>query len=275
MNQHLKMLTLTAAVLVASACSRLERIEVDPKSLELTTAGQSQNLGVKGFDQNNKAMEKVEFAYTSTNPSVATVDATGKVVAVKSGSATVEISSGEKKEVVAIEVKIPGKLTLNPSPIALTGVSATVALEAKVFDDAERPIDGAKVEFAVADPTIATIKDGTLTSAAVGSTKVTATSGALKAETDLTVALPAFESIVIEPASPIAAKVGEMKFLQVSFKDAAGAGVAGLKPTFTSSDEKIAQVNEGGQVTAVAAGNATITVSLGEKSATATVSIKK
>lgn len=273
MTNRNQILTLAVALVLTAACSRLEKIEAAPKSIELKAAGQSETVQAKGFDQNGKAMEGVEFAYASTNAAVATVDATGKVTAVKSGSATIEVSSKEKKEAVTVEVRIPAKITFGEAAVTLTGVGASAAVSAKVFDDADRPIEGATVTFAIADDKVASIADGKLTAVAPGATKLGATLGTLKAEADVTVALPAFEKIEVEPAAP-AVKVGEKAFLTTKFKDAAGGDVAGLTATFTSSDAKIATV-ENGQVTGVAPGKATITVASGEKTAAVVVTVAK
>lgn len=273
MKSQLKTLTLAGAVLLSAACAKLERVEATPKTLLFTAANQTQAAGVKGFDQNGKEMKNVPFTFASSNPAVATVDATGQVKSVKSGSATIEVSSGDKKDALAVDVKIPARIVFGASPMTLTGVGSSAQLDAKVLDEVDRPIDGATVTFAVTDALVATAAEKTVTSVGVGTTKLTATFGGLKGETDLTVALPPFETVAVEPAT-VTVKAGEEAFVTTTIKDAAGAAVAGVAVTFASSDAKIATV-ESGKIKGVAAGSATITASAGDKKTEIKVTVKK
>ncbi len=271
MKNSLKLVTLATAVLLAGACAKLDRIEAAPQALSFKAAGESQALAVHGFDQNGKEMEKVEYTFSSANAEVATVDATGLVKAVKSGNTTIDIASGEKSASVSVDVKIPSKIEFGA--VSIVGLGKSVPLAAKVLDDAGRQL-GDAVTFAVADGKFAEIKDGALTSLAVGSTKITATSGALKTEVEATITLPEFDTLAVTPASPIALKAGGEAQLvtEVKLKDAPVEGVAGAV-TFASDKETVATVANG-KITAVAKGEALITVSLGDKKAEIKVVVK-
>jgi hypothetical protein len=259
------------AVLSLVACAKLERIDAQPKKLQFNAKDQTNTVLAKGYDKDGKDFEKATFTFASANAAVATVDATGKVTALKSGTTSIEVTSGEKKDVVAVDVSIPAKIVFT-SPITITGLAGSAALEAKIVDELDRPIDGG-IKFESGDEKIATIADKTVTSTGVGATKIKATFGELSAEADLTVALPAFDAVTAEPAA-LTVKVGEKGFLTIAVKDAAGAAVAGISPTFKSDNDKVATV-EAGQVTGVSAGTANVTVMAGEKSATVKVTVKK
>jgi uncharacterized protein YjdB len=218
-------------------------------------------------------VEDVKLEFASTDPNVATVDAKGTVAAVKSGSATVEIKGGEKSAKVPVEVSIPAAIAVK-GPITLTGLGSKAEAEATVQDDAGRPVSGAAVEFTSADPNIAEVAGNTVTAKAVGSTSLTATSGALRQQIEVTVKLPEVASMAIEDA-PANMKVGESVELKVTAKAADGAVIAGVTPAFASSNEKLATVDDKGTVKAVKVGTVTITARNGDKSADAKIVIKR
>lgn len=260
-------------VLTAVACQRIDRVEIAPKSVLLTTTGQTASVSATAFNAEGKGMEGVKFAFTSSAPGVATVDATGAIAAVKSGEAEITAKVGEKSSAIKVEVKIPAKVTL-AAPARLVGLGATAELDAKVLDQLDRPIEGAAVTFALADTSFALVAGSTITAVAPGQTRLVASFGAFKAEADVVVELPAFAAITIEPATSTI-KIGEGSSLITTVKNAEGGAVAGVPVTFASSDAKIATIDASGRVTGVAAGKAKITATAGDKSTEVEVVIKK
>lgn len=262
-----------ALLTCVTACKKVERIEVEPKTVSLTEAGKKETLKATAVTADGKPMEGVKFEFASSDPKVATVDAKGTVVSVKSGSATVEIKGGDKSAKVPVEVSIPAAINVK-GPIALTGVGSTATVDATVQDDAGRPVNDAQVELTSADPNIASVSGKTVTAKGVGTTSLTATSGALRQQIEVTVKLPEVSSIAFEGA-PANMKVGESATLKVAAKGADGAAIAGVTPTFTSSNEKIATVDATGTVKALKVGAVTITAKSGDKTADTKITIKK
>ncbi len=68
-------------------------------------------------------------------------------------------------------------------------------------DDAGRPVQGAAVEFTSADANIAEVSGNTVTAKGPGTTKLTATSGALRQQVEVTVKLPEVASVAIDGAA--------------------------------------------------------------------------
>jgi hypothetical protein len=263
-----------ALLTLVSACKKLDRIEVEPKTVSFTEAGKKESLKASALTADGKPMNKVKFEFSSSDPNVATVDENGTVIAVKSGSANIEVKGGEKSAKVPVEVSIPGAIVVKDSPITLTGVGTTATIDAQVQDDAGRPMQGAAVEFASADANIAEVSGNTVTAKGPGTTQVTATSGALRQQIEVTVKQPEVDSVSIDEA-PAAMKVGQSIALKVSAKAADGAAIAGVTPAFASSNEKLATVDATGKVTAVKVGIVTITAKSGGKTANAKITIKK
>jgi hypothetical protein len=266
-------LALAACIVLGLGCSRLERIDVEPKLVELGQVGQVSPLAVKGFDQDGKAMERVEFTFASSNPGVATVDAVGNVTALKSGSATIEVASGEHKQAVSVEVKVPARLTLSPAAISLQGVGSSAPIEARVLDDADRAIAKAPVTFSVKDGSVASVDGQRVVALGVGTTTITAALQELRAEVPVTVTMPTFAAILIKPV-PAPIPVGGKAFLEVSFADTVGAGVAGVTATFATSNEAVAVAN-GPVVTGVGPGTAQVLVTSGDKTASVSITVVK
>lgn len=226
-----------------------------------------------------KAASKLTVEWTSSDESVATVDATGMVVAVSAGEAdiTASVTDSEMSAVCRVTVKVAAKDITVPDNLDVklndgneTTVEATVS-----------PADATdvKVSYASTDEAVATVdKDGKVQILQPG-------------ECDIVTTLTQEDKKVVEKKTHIKAYY-EVEGITLDKTEGiltAGNTVAlnaTVLPeeiadetivTWTSSDEKIATVDENGKVTAIAAGEATITANAGEKSATykLTVQAKK
>ena len=226
-----------------------------------------------------KAASKLTVEWTSSDESVATVDATGMVVAVSAGEAdiTASVTDSEMSAVCKVTVKVAAKDITVPDNLDVklndgneTTVEATVS-----------PADATdvKVSYASTDEAVATVdKDGRVQVLQPG-------------ECDIVTTLTQESEKVVEKKTHIKAfyEVEGITLDKTEGVLTAGNTVtmnAAVLPeevadettvTWTSSDEKIATVDENGKVTAIAAGEATITANAGEKSATykLTVQAKK
>jgi hypothetical protein len=267
-----------ALLTLVSACTKVDRVQVEPKTLSFTEAGKKESVKASAVTAEGKPVEGAKFEFSSSDTKVATVDANGTVVAVKSGTANIEVKTGdkgsEKSAKVPVEVSIPGAIVLKGGPIALTGIGTTATIDAQVQDDAGRPVQGAAVELASADANIAEVSGNTVTAKGPGTTQVTATSGALRQQVEVTVKLPEVAEVAFDGA-PATLKVGETAELKVLAKAADGAAIAGVTPTFASSNEKLATVDATGKVTAVKVGAVTITAKSGDKTADTKLTIKR
>lgn len=263
-----------ALLTLVSACKKVDHIEVAPKDLSFSEANKKEQVKASAVTEDGKPVEGVKFDFSSSDPKVATVDANGTVIAVKSGSATIEVKGGDKSAKVPVEVSIPGAIVLKGGPIALTGLGTTATVDAQVQDDAGRPVQGATVELASADTNVAEVSGNTVTAKGPGTTQITATSGALRQQVEVTVKLPEVASVAFDGA-PATLKVGETADLKVTAKSAGGEAIAGVTTAFTSSNEKLATVDATGKVTAVKVGAVTITAKSGDKTAETKITIKK
>ena len=224
-----------------------------------------------------KAASKLTVEWTSSDESVATVDATGMVVAVSAGEAdiTASVTDSEMSAVCRVTVKVAAKDITVPDNLDVklndgneTTVEATVS-----------PADATdvKVSYASTDEAVATVdKDGRVQVLQPGECDITTTlmqDG--EKVTEKTTHVKAFyevESITLD-SNEGKLTVGNSHTIKATVAPEEVAAETTIE--WSSSNEKVATVDENGKVTAIAAGEATITATVGEKSANYEVTVEQ
>lgn len=224
-----------------------------------------------------KAAEKLTIEWTSSDESVATVDATGMVVAVSAGEAdiTASVTDSEMSAVCKVTVKVAAKDITVPDNLDVklndgneTTVEATVS-----------PADATdvKVSYASTDEAVATVdKDGRVQVLQPGECDITTTlmqDG--EKVTEKTTHVKAFyevESITLD-SNEGKLTVGNSHTIKATVAPEEVAAETTIE--WSSSNEKVATVDSNGKVTAVSSGNATITATAGEESANYEVTVEQ
>lgn len=251
-----------------------------PAETPVIATGESATAETAAQDEKiAKAAEKLTLAWTSSDESVATVDETGTVTPLAAGEAeiTAAVKDTEMQDVCVITVKVSAKKLKVPDTLDVKlNDTDEAAIEAKC-----EPKDASNIsfDFASSDEEVATVdKDGKVKVLKAG-------------ECDIVTTLTQEDKKVVEKKTHIKAYY-EVEGITLDKTEGiltAGNTVAlnatvlpeeiadETTVTWTSSDEKVATVDENGKVTAIAAGEATITANAGEKSATykLTVQAKK
>lgn len=224
-----------------------------------------------------KAAEKLTIEWTSSDESVATVDATGMVVAVSAGEAdiTASVTDSEMSAVCKVTVKVSAKdITVPENLDVKLNDGNEISIEATVS-----PADATNVEvsYASTDETVATVdKDGRVQVLQPGECDITTTlmqDG--EKVTEKTTHVKAFyevESITLD-SNEGKLTVGNSHTIKATVAPEEVAAETTIE--WSSSNEKVATVDENGKVTAIAAGEATITATAGQESANYEVTVEQ
>ena len=258
--------TASCAVTVVAKTVDVSSVTLSKSELTLTE-GESETITatVKPDDATDKTV-----SWSSSDPAVATVDG-GKITALKEGTATITAKAGDKtasckvtveKKVIAVE-----SVELDKTELELTeGGSATLVATVKPDNATDKT-----VTWSSSDPEVATVDGGVVTAVKEGTATITAKAGDKTAACEVTVKknTVAVESVELDKSELVLAE-GESATLVATVKPD---NATDKTVTWSSSDPEIATV-DGGVVTAVKGGTATITASAGDKTATCAVTVK-
>ena len=224
-----------------------------------------------------KAASKLTVEWTSSDESVATVDATGMVVAVSAGEAdiTASVTDSEMSAVCKVTVKVAAKDITVPDNLDVKlndGNETTVETTVSPADATD-----VKVSYASTDEAVATVdKDGRVQVLQPGECDITTTlmqDG--EKVTEKTTHVKAFyevESITLD-SNEGKLTVGNSHTIKAMVAPEEVAAETTIE--WSSSNEKVATVDSNGKVTAVSSGNATITATAGEESANYEVTVEQ
>lgn len=245
-------------------------VSVSPSSLSLTEGESSQlQATVSPSDATDPSLY-----WTSSDNSVASVTSSGRVSAMKPGSATITAKAGEKSGTCRITVNakvIPvSSITLSKTELALTeGDSETLTATVKPDDATDKT-----VTWSSSDQTVASVDAaGKVTAKKAGTATITAKAGDKTATCKINVEAKVIpvSSITLDK-SELTLTEGDSETLTATVKpdDATDKTV-----TWSSSDQTVASVDAAGKVTANKAGSATITAKAGEQSVSCEVTVKQ
>ena len=207
-------------------------------------------------------MPDAAVAWSSGNPSVASVDGSGLVTAVGNGQATITAASGSASTGVAVTVaQVTTAVLVNPATVELS-VGDTVRLSASVTDPNGNAVAGAELSWSSGSESVARVDvSGLVTGVGRGQVTITATSGPVSGRASVT---------VVEPDPPVPVGMvpdqtvdeGQATTLNAAeyFNDPDGGD---LSYAAASSDSAVATATVSGSevsVRGVGPGTATVTV---------------
>ena len=255
-------------VLIVSACgvteaerAPVDSIAVNPPAMSLSIGGTGA-LDVELKDASGNDLRDRRVFWASANPAVASVSERGVVTAVSAGRVEIAATSEGKSAIAAVTV------AENPQPVAAVSVGPTnqtlfvaqsIQLNATAFDSHGRALGGRPVAWLTNNPSVASVSQtGVVTGVSPGVALITAAIEGSAGSTQITVKLVPVHSVTLAPSEPIVEQ-GRVQTLTATLRDAAGKILTGRPIVWTSSDVRIASVDQSGTVVGVRRGTARIT----------------
>lgn len=256
-----------SAVMVAAT------ITLEPASVTLHALSDTIRLAATILDGSGAAMAGAPIAYTSTDASVARVDASGLVTAAGNGSAVVTAASGAATGVATVTVEqMVGVVRVAPDSATLVAIGDTLRLKAEALDSMGRAVPGTHVfEWSGGDSVAAVDADGLVTALGNGRAVVTATAGTVSGGATVNVRQSVAQVRVL-PGLVTLFSIGTTAQLEARALDANGAEVPDTEFEW-SSDHGAARVSASGVVTAVREGTGVVTATTGSVSSSVAVTV--
>ena len=210
--------TATAGAASGSASVDVDQVPADiavqPDAVAFGAVGDTARLEATVLDANGHAIPDPDIAWTSEDPAVASVDASGLVAAEANGTTTVTATAGAASGSASVDVdQIPADVAVQPNAVALRAVGDTARLEATVLDANGHTISDTEVAWASEDSAVASVNASGLVSAeANGNTTVTATAGAASGSASVNVNVngePEIDKITVLPTKLAKTEAGK------------------------------------------------------------------
>jgi uncharacterized protein YjdB len=248
-----------------------------PSPLSLPV-GSTRPLTVTVNDKNGVAILGRTVEFSSSNPTVATVNANGTVQGVSQGTAVIT------GQAVLDQVSGTSTVTITQVPVASVAISPpgaqtvfqglTLQLAATLRDASGNILSGRPISWNTSNSSIATVSSsGMVTGVALGSVQITAESEGVASATSIAVQPRPVATVGLGP-NPGSLKAGTQLQMALDLRDASGNQLTtvGRSVTWDSSNKPVATVLDG-VVAGVSPGSATISVTVDGKSASAIVTV--
>jgi Tol biopolymer transport system component/uncharacterized protein YjdB len=154
------------------------RVLIDRTSLAVDV-GQSVTLVARSLDAADNELQNRAVAWTSSDPSIAEVDAVGRVVGKRAGAATVTATVENKAAEIPVTVslaRVPvASISVSPAPVVLD-VGKTRQLAVTVLDAGGNELTDRAVTWTTDSPFVAEVKNGLVSAVGPGYATIVATS---------------------------------------------------------------------------------------------------
>ncbi len=237
--------------------------------------GQSTQLAAVARDSITVPLPDRPVTWQSSNAAVATVSASGLVIAVAPGTVTITATSDgvAGTGTIVVQPRPVGTVIVSPGQAAVT-VGQTIALTVQITDDNGNLLTGRPVAYESGNAAVASVStDGVVRGVAAGATTITVTSEGRTGSMQVTVLPTPVASIRVEPATASLA-VGDSVRLTASALDAGGNVLAQRPVTWTSGAPTVLSVSATGSVRALAPGSGLVFAMIDGRLASATITVR-
>lgn len=243
-----------------------------PDSVMLTAIGDGAAFAAQVQDRNGRAIPGAVVTWTSLDPAIASVSASGAASTLAAGRARIVAASGLLRDTVVVVVtQVPATTTISPRGGTLTAFSELLPLSVTVRDRNGFAIASPSVAWTSASASVADVTAlGVVRATGNGGAYIRAVAGAARDSVAVTVS-QAVASITLSGDTVRLANTGDTATVLVTPRDRNGFAATNHLPAYTTSDgavASVAPVSGGARVTLTGAGVATITATAGGSTAT-------
>ena len=258
----------------ATVAQVVTAVNMSPELLEFSALGDTLRLEAEPVDANGRDVEGAVVTWSSGDPGVATVDASGLVRSVGNGEAVVTATAGSVSGTAEATVaQVVTAVNMSPELLEFSALGDTLRLEAEPVDANGHPVEGAVVTWSSGDPGVATVdSEGLVRSVGNGEAVVSATAGSVSGTAEAAVA-QVVTAVNMSPELLEFSALGDTLRLEAEPVDANGHPADGVAVTWSSGDPGVATVDTSGLVRSVGNGEATVTATAGSASDTAYVTV--
>lgn len=253
----------TADVTVVSPVDSV-RLSPSPVSFAALTA--RQQITVTAVPRADVAAARVAglaVHWQTSDPHVVAVDTAGVATATGNGGALITATIDGVAAVDTVTVtQVAVRLRITPPNTGVAGIRGQRQFAVIAADAMGQPVPSSLVHWSSTDPSIATVDDtGLVTAASVGRTGIVAASGALADTGYFTVSQVPY--VVVASFAPETLSLGTPQQIVSSVLDYSFQPIPGAPVAFASLQPAVASVSSAGVVTPIAAGAGAVAVSSG------------
>ncbi|MEQ1691330.1 MAG: Ig-like domain-containing protein [Gemmatimonas sp.] len=269
-------LMLTVFAICSCAEATVEGIPVVSVTITPPTAsvraGSSVTLVARALDASGSAVDVRGIVWSSGNPGIATVSATGVVTTLTPGEARIAASMQGKSATATITVtaRVVASVVVTP-PTASMRVGVSAPLQALTLDADGATLTGRTIAWASSNASVAIVNaQGTVTGVSPGAATISATSEGRTGQAAVTVTASPVQTVTVSPAVDTLG-IGTERAHTAVVRDAANVVLTDRVLVWSSSNVGVASVSSIGVVTGLSPGTTTISASSEGRVGTATV----
>ncbi|MEO6525415.1 MAG: Ig-like domain-containing protein [Gemmatimonadaceae bacterium] len=261
----------------ALPASPVARIALSPARL-VVGASDSIRLAAVAYDAGGRPIADARLRFSGAAASAGRIDTSGWVYARGTGKLTgavVSMLPGYKPVIRRFEIVVvpdaPSRIAISALPARLA-VGQRARATADVFTQINDRRETDEIHWSSSAPAVARVgADGMITAMRPGTTTITATDGPATASATITVIPNTIASVELTPGAP-RARTGDVVRFSATPRDAKGAPVASLMPTWSFSPGR-GQIDADGAFVAYEPGTYVVTASYGGRAADVVVKI--
>ena len=255
----------SAAVTVAVATAPVASVSVSLAASNLLP-GQTTQATTTLTDALGNPLTGRVVTYSSLDPTIATVSATGLVTAVATGAVIIRATSEGKTGDASLTVGVPSVASVAVSFASSNLTIGQTTLATATYKDVNGvTLSGRSVQWTSLNPSVATVSiAGVVTAVAPGTATIRATVESITGDGIASVASAQQTTAKIAWTTNLGSSLAIGATMQVGAAayDASGAVIAGKTISYTSSNSAIATMSATGLLTGVTPGGVTITAAV-------------